>query len=90
MSSQTEQTDNEVKNVFLEENTPFKPIQVEGGEQINDCERRSSDVSNISEKLTSESYTETSDFESDIEIIIDSSAFRYDQRNLTIYLHLLY
>ncbi|XP_023338035.1 uncharacterized protein LOC111708785 isoform X4 [Eurytemora carolleeae] len=79
VSSQTDQNDNEVKSVLLEENTPFKPIEVEGGEQANDCERRSSDVSNISEKLTSESYTETSDFESDIEIIIDSSAFRYDQ-----------
>ena len=76
VSSQTDQNDNEVKSVLLEENTSFKPIEVEGGKQANDCERRSSDVSNISE-----SYTETSDFESDIEIIIDSSAFRYDQRN---------
>ena len=84
VSSQTDHNDDTInKDDIDEESIPFK--WVESDKKIEGQKRRESDVSDLSEKLlTSESYAETSDLESDIEIIIDSSAFRYDQRNSTI------
>ena len=43
-------------------------------------ERKASIASGVSDHVNSESYIDSSDMESDIEIFIDSSAFTYDQR----------
>ena len=51
-----------------------------GCDVLEISERKASVASVVSDHIHSESYIDSSDMESDIEIFIDSSAFTYDQR----------
>ena len=87
VSSQTEETnvDQRVKTENSIETVSCSVAETETQDipgRVSD--RKDSCISNGSERLNSESYPETSDLESDIEIIIDPSAFVFDHRKLVL------
>ena len=80
VSSQTENLQEEKVNEETITDNINESLVNSGCEVLEKSERKASVASVVSDHIHSESYIDSSDMESDIEIFIDSSAFTYDQR----------